>query len=229
MWLGCEVIGDDVEWENLGALSTPEGVLVTEVAETRSDGSPTGAGAYVGMRLSEVAGDMGVDWVDAAIELTLMTEGAAGMVVFMMDEANVAMQLTQPWIKIGTDASGFDPDSVSGMAHPRSYGTYPRILGKYVREERVIPIEDAVRKMSSAVATRLSIHDRGVLKPGMYADVVVFDPNTVSDRATFEDPHRLSVGIEQVFVNGVQVLADGEHTGAKPGKIVRGPGYAPGG
>ena len=224
-----EVIGDDVDWENLGALSTPEGVLVTQVAETGPDGQPNDAGRYVGMRLSEVAQEMGVDWVDAAIELTLMTGGAAGMVVFMMSEENVALQLQQPWIKFGTDAGGFDPDSVSGMAHPRSYGTYPRILGKYVREEGVIPLEDAVRKMSSAVATRLSIHDRGVLKPGMYADVLVFDPNTISDRATFEEPHQLSVGMEQVFVNGVQVVRDGGHTGAKPGRVVRGPGYRPGG
>lgn len=220
-----EVLGDDVEWENLGALTTPQGVLVTQLANEDPDGQPNGAEKYVGMRLSEVALDMGVDWVDAAMELTLMTGGDAGMVVFMMSEENVALQLKQPWMKFGTDAGGFDPDSVTGMAHPRSYGTYPRILGKYVRDEGVLPLEEAVRKMSSAVATRLSIHDRGTLKPGMYADVVVFDAETVSDRATFEDPHQLSVGIEQVFVNGVQVVRDGGHTGAKPGMIVRGPGY----
>ena len=220
-----EVLRDDVEWENLGLLSTPEGVLITQVEETGPDGEPNGAGRYVGMRLSEVAEDMGVDWVDAAIELTLMTGGSAGMVVFMMSEENVALQMRQPWIKFGTDAGGFDPDSVSGMTHPRAYGTYPRILGRYVRELGVLPMEDAVRKMSSAVATRLSIHDRGVLKPGMYADVVVFDPETVDDRATYEAPHQLSVGVEQVFVNGVHVVRDGGHTGAKPGRIVRGPGY----
>ena len=224
-----EVLADTAQWENLGVLTTPEGVLITSVAETGPDGEPSGAEGYVGMRLSEVAADMGVDWVDAAIEVTLMTGGQAGMVVFMMHEDNVALQLQQPWIKIGTDASGFDPDSVTGMAHPRSYGTYPRILGKYVRDEGVLTLEDAVRKMSSAVATRLSIHDRGVLKPGMYADVVVFDPATVGDRATFEDPHQLSVGVEEVFVNGVQVLSGGVHTGAKPGRIVRGPGYRAGG
>ncbi len=222
-----EVLADTAQWENLGVLTTPEGVLITSVAETGPDGEPNGAGGYVGMRLAEVAAGMGVDWVDAAIEVILMTGGQAGMVVFMMDEGNVALQLRQPWIKIGTDASGFDPDSVTGMAHPRSYGTYPRILGKYVRDEGVITLEDAVRKMSSAVATRLSIHDRGVLRPGMYADVVVFDAATVADRATFEDPHQLSVGVEEVFVNGVRVLSGGEHTGAKPGRIVRGPGYRP--
>lgn len=222
-----EVMGDEGDWENFGALATAEGVLITSVAATRRDGEPTGAAKYAGMRLSEVASDMGVDWVDAAIELVLMTRSAAGMVIFMMSEDNVRLQLQQPWIKIGTDASGYDPERSSGMVHPRSYGTYPRILGRYVRDEGVIPVEDAVRKMSSAVATRLSISDRGLLRRGMYADVVVFDPVVVGDRATYQEPHQLSVGVEQVFVNGVHVLRNGEHTGAKPGRIVRGPGYLP--
>ena len=224
-----EVLADTADWENLGVLATPQGVMIASVAEVGPDGEPSGAAGFVGMRVAEVAEQMGVDWVDAAIEVILMTGGQAGMIVFMMDEANVALQLRQSWIKIGTDASGFDPDSVTGMAHPRSYGTYPRILGKYVRDEGVITLEDAVRKMTSAVATRLSIHDRGLLRVGMYADVVVFDPATVADRATFEDPHQLSVGVEEVFVNGVQVLRGGEHTGAKPGRVVRGPGYRPAG
>ena len=222
-----EVLADTADWENLGVLATPEGVMITSAAEVGPDGGPSGAGGFVGMRVAEVAEQMGLDWVDAVIEVILMTGGQAGMIVFMMDEANVALQLQQPWIKIGTDASGFDPDSVTGMAHPRSYGTYPRILGRYVRDEGVLALEDAIRKMTSAVATRLSIDDRGLLRPGMYADVVVFDPGTIADRATFEDPHQLSVGVEEVFVNGVQVLRGGEHTGAKPGRIVRGPGYRP--
>ena len=220
-----EILADDADWENLGLLATPEGVLITSVAETRPDGEPTGAAGYVGRRLADVAAEMGVDWVDAAIEILLMTEGAAGMVVFMMAEENVALQLQQPWIKIGTDAGGHDPESATGMVHPRSYGTYPRILGRYVRDEGVITLEDAVRKMTSAVATRLSIPDRGRLEVGMYADVVVFDPATVADRATFEEPHQLSVGVEEVLVNGVAVLRGGVHTGAKPGMIVRGAGY----
>ena len=220
-----EVISEDVAWENFGALATPEGVLITSVSGTGPDGEPSGAERYVGMRLSEVAAEMGVDWVDAAIELTLMTGIGAGMVIYMMSEENVALQLRQPWMKIGTDASGFNPETASGMTHPRAYGTYPRILGKYVRDEGVITLEDAVRKMTSAVATRLSITDRGLIKPGMYADVVVFDPAVVADRATFERPHQLSVGVEDVFVNGVHVLRGGQHTGAKPGRIVRGPGY----
>ncbi len=143
----------------------------------------------------------------------------------MMSEENVKLGLQAPWMKFGTDAGGMDPDSSSGLAHPRTYGTYTRILGKYVRDEGVLGLEDAIRKMSSAVATRLSIPDRGVLRPGMYADVVVFDPATVADRSTFEDPHKLSVGMHHVFVNGVAVVKDGVHTGAKPGRAVRGPGY----
>ncbi len=148
-------------------------------------------------------------------------------VAFLMSEDNVALQLRQPWIKIGTDAGGYDPDSVRarGPVHPRSYGTYPRILGRYVREQRVISLEDAVRKMSGPVATRLSIRDRGVLAQGFYADVVVFDPATIIDRATFEQPHQLSTGVQYVFVNGVAVVSNGRHTGAKPGRLVRGPGY----
>src|SRR5205085_12675943 len=121
---------------------------------------------------------------------------------------------------------GWDPDSAKGIVvHPRTYGTYPRILGKYVRDEHVLPLEDAIRKMTSAVATRLSIWDRGQLREGMFADVVVFDPATIIDKATFEKPHQLAVGVKYVLVNGVAVVSDGKHTGATPGKVVRGPGW----
>src|SRR6266516_227984 len=139
--------------------------------------------------------------------------------------SEIAAGMHQPWIKIGTDAGGYDPDSAHGLTHPRSYGTYPRILGRYVREQRVIGLEDAVRKMSGAVAAGVSIRDRGVRAQGYYADVVVFDPATIIDRATFEQPHQLSTGVRYVFVNGVAVVSNGRHTGAKPGRIVRGPGY----
>jgi dihydroorotase/N-acyl-D-amino-acid deacylase len=143
----------------------------------------------------------------------------------MMTEDNLALQMQQPWIKFGTDAGGFDPAKSRALVHPRAYGTFTRILGKYVREERVLELEDAIRKMSSAVARRLSIKDRGLLHEGFYADIAIFDPVTVEDRATFENPHQLSVGMRYVFVNGVTVVKDGEHTGAKSGHIVRGPGY----
>jgi dihydroorotase/N-acyl-D-amino-acid deacylase len=165
------------------------------------------------------------DWADALADILLATDGRVGMVVFMMSEDNVELQLKQPWLKIGTDADGEDPDSAKGLTHPRTYGTYPRILGYYVRQRHVLTLEEAVRKMTSAVATRLSINDRGLLKDGMFADIVVFDPATIIDKATFEQPHQISEGVKHVFVNGVQVLADGRHTGAKPGRIVRGPGW----
>ena len=142
-----------------------------------------------------------------------------------MSEDNVALQMRQPWIKFGTDADGVDPDSARTLTHPRAYGNYPRILGTYVREQRVLTLEDAIRKMTSAVATRLSIQDRGLLREGMYADVVVFDPHAIADRATFEQPHQLSVGVRYVFVNGTAVVRDGRHSGAKPGRLLRGPGY----
>jgi N-acyl-D-amino-acid deacylase len=156
----------------------------------------------------------------------IVSEGKRiGTVYFMMSEDNVRLQLRQPWMKFGTDAEGFDPEHATGLAHPRSYGTFPRILGKYVRDEKVMPLEEAIRKMTSAVADRLSIRDRGLLRAGLYADVVIFDPQTIADRATFEKPHQLSVGIKAVFVNGTLVVREGRHTGAKPGEIVRGPGY----
>ncbi len=140
-----------------------------------------------------------------------------------MSEENVRLQLRQPWIKISTDAGGYDPawGQPQGPIHPRTYGTYPRVLGKYVREEGILPLEDAIRKMTSAVADRLDIRERGLLREGYYADVVLFDPATVGDRATFADSHQLSVGIQHVWINGVRVLDNGTHTGATPGRIVR--------
>lgn len=205
-------------WENLCQLATPAGVMVVGFAKDELK-------RYEGKRVSEIAADMKKDWADAVVDLVVATDGGVGMLVFMMNEANVEMQLQQPWIKIGTDADGWDPDSAKSMTHPRAYGTYPRILGHYVRDRGVLRLEDAVRKMSSAVATRLAIRDRGVLREGLMADVVVFDPATIGERATFTQPHQLSVGMQKVFVNGVLVWDDGKHTGAKPGRVVRGPGW----
>ena len=146
----------------------------------------------------------------------------------LMSEENLTLQSRQPWMKISTDAGGVDPAWAAerGPTHPRAYGTYPRVLGKYVREEQVLPLEDAVRKMSSAVADRLGLRDRGLLRAGCYADVVIFDPATVTDHATFERPHQLSSGVRDVWVNGARVVRDGQHTGATPGQVVRGTGRA---
>ena len=217
----AEIENQTEDWENLCALATPSGVLLLgfDNAENRR--------AYSGRYLDDVARELGKDWIETAMDLVLDERQRIGSVFFMMSEENVRLQIKQPWMKFGTDAGGVDPQTTTALIHPRSYGTYARILGRYVREQGVVPLEDAVRKMSSAVATRLSIHDRGVLREGFYADIVIFDPETVIDRATYEEPHQVSAGIRDVFVNGVAVVREGEHTGAKPGMIVRGPGYRP--
>jgi dihydroorotase/N-acyl-D-amino-acid deacylase len=216
----AEMNSSKTSWENLCSLATPGGVMVVGFEK------PDLKQKWEGKRIAEIAAEMKKDWANTVIDVLLATDAKVGMLVFMMSEENVEMQMQQPWIKFGTDADGWDPDSASkGLTHPRAYGTFPRILGHYVRDRKVMPLEDAVRKASSAVAARLSIPDRGLLKEGMYADVVVFDPATIADKADFLQPHQLSVGMQHVFVNGVQVVADGKHTGAKPGRIVRGPGW----
>ncbi|NUO37815.1 MAG: D-aminoacylase [Gemmatimonadaceae bacterium] len=202
-------------WESLCEQATPQGVLLTTLR------APQNA-RWSGHRLSEVAAGTGKDWLETLMDLVLTEPGGIGTIYFLMSEDNVKLALRQPWMKIGTDASGQDPDSARGMTHPRAYGTYAKILGQYVRDEKIIPLEDAVRKMSGAVAERLLIGDRGLLRPGMYADVVVFDPATVAERSTYERPHQLSIGAREVFINGTEVVRDGRHTGAKPGRIVRG-------
>ena len=178
---------------------------------------------YVGMTLAQIAADRGQDWVDCTIDL-LRSEGQRiGTIFLSISEDNLRAQLPLPWIKFATDANGVDPAWASdlGPTHPRAYGTYPRILGCYVREQRIITLEDAVRKMTGAVADRLGLRQRGHLRAGYYADVVLFDPHTVSDRATFADSHQLSEGVQDVWVNGGRVLRNGEHTGATPGRFVR--------
>ena len=207
------------EWENLCGLASPEGVLLLGFNKPENR-------KYSGRYLSDVSAELGKDWIETAFDLVLDERQRIGTIYFLMSEENVAMQIGQPWIKFGTDAGGLDPARAGGLSHPRAYGTFSRILGKYVREEGATTLEEAVRKMSSAVATRLHIRDRGLLKEGFYADVVIFDPETVGDLATYERPHQLSVGIEHVFVNGVAVVRDGAHTGALPGMAVRGPGWS---
>ena len=215
----AESLAPDGQWEALVDLNGVDGVMPVgfQKPENRK---------YAGKRLTEIAKDVGKDWVDTVFELLLSEEQRISTVYFMMSEENVQLQLQQPWIKVSTDAGGVDPAwaKENGPVHPRSYGTYPRVLGKYVREERILTLEDTVRKMSSAVADRLGLRDRGQLRRGMAADVVVFDPETIGDRATFDDPHQLSVGVQDVWVNGTRVVADGTHTGATPGQIVKGPG-----
>lgn len=180
---------------------------------------------FQGKRLDEIARALGQDWTATIIQLTLDEENRLGKISFAMSEENVAKMIARPWVVIGSDAGGFDPDTTTALVHPRSYGTYPRILGKYVREEGVLTLEDAVRKMTWSVAQILGVRDRGLVKEGMYADLVIFDPVTVADRATFQAPHQLSVGVRDVLVNGVPVWREGRFTGQLPGRVLRGPGY----
>ena len=214
-----EVLEPSGDWEAQVTQVGPEGVMPIgfQKPENRQ---------YAGKRLSEIAAARGQHWADAMIDLIADEGHSIGTIYFKMSEENLALQLRQPWVKVSTDAGGIDPAWAAerGPTHPRAYGTYTRVLGKYVREEGVLTVEDAVRKMTSAVADRLGLRDRGLLRAGCYADVVIFNPETVGDRATFADSHQLSVGVRDVWVNGTRVLKDATHTGATPGKFVRGPG-----
>ncbi|MEO8452306.1 MAG: D-aminoacylase [Gemmatimonadota bacterium] len=214
----AEVTNPTSYWESICEQATPQGVLLAGMRSAANQ-------QWSGQRLEAVMAATKKDWLDTVMDLLLAEKGNIGTMYFLMSEDNVKLILQQPWIVIGTDAAGMDPDSARGLAHPRSYGTYTRILGKYVRDEGVLPLEAAVRKMSGAVAERLHIRDRGLLREGMYADVVVFDPATIQEHSTYERPHQLSTGVSYVFVNGVEVVHEGRHTGAKPGRIVRGPGW----
>ena len=215
----------------VSGLHTPDGTYDNSCLNAGPDGvmvvgfTKPALKQYEGKRLSEIARMMGKDWAEVIIDLNVQEEGRLDEILFLMTEDNVRAQIRLPWMKWGTDAGAQDPATSTGMTHPRAYGDFPRLFGKYVREEKVISLEEAVRKSTSAVTTRLSISDRGLIKAGMKADIIIFDPVIIADKATFERPHQLSVGVQAVLVNGVEVLRDGMHTGAKPGQVVRGPGW----
>ncbi|TVP48250.1 MAG: D-aminoacylase [Gemmatimonadales bacterium] len=213
----AEMTGPPTRWENWCRLATPEGSRIASVSNRDHM-------RWIGKSLADVAQERGVDWVDVAMDLVLADRSRVGMIYFAMDEDNVRRKLTLPWMKFGTDGSGWNPRGAGGQPHPRAYGTYPRILGQYVREEGVITLEDAVRKSSWAAAERIGLAERGLIVEGFYADVVVFDPETVAERSTFEQPHQLAEGMVHVLVNGVGVIRSGEATDARPGRFVRGPG-----
>jgi N-acyl-D-amino-acid deacylase len=181
-----------------------------------------------GKTLAEVARQRKSDPIDALLDLLIEDQAYTYVAVFGMDEPDVRLALLQPWVSINNDSQGTAPDGILGQdhPHPRAYGAFPRILRKYVREERRLTLEDAIRKFSSLPAQRMRLSDRGVLKAGMWADIVIFDPDSVRDRATFAKPNQLSEGMRWVLVNGVPVIADGKATGALPGKVLRGPGAA---
>ena len=215
-----EMTSDAKDWENLGYLAGPDGVLFAGFrnSELRE---------YIGMTLKEVSQKTGKHYADVAMDFVIQDGSRVDVVYFLMSEENVKKQIKLPYMSFGSDAGSIAPegDFLKYNPHPRAYGNFSRLLGKYVREEKVIPLEEAIYKLTSLTADKLKIKKRGLLKEGYYADVVLFDPSTISDHATFDDPHQLATGMHHVFVNGVQVLNEGEHTGATPGRVVRGPGY----
>ncbi len=212
----AEVLAPSGGWEAMAHSVGPEGVMPIGFEQPENL-------QYAGKRLSEIAQMRGQHWLDAVIELLLSERQRIFTIYFSMDEANVALGLRQPWVKVSTDAGGIDPAwaTALGPTHPRAYGTYPRVLAKYVREEKLLTLEEAIRKMSGSVAARLRLPERGLLRPGFFADVVILDAGSVTDHATFEDAHQFSTGIRDVWINGTRVLQGGQHTGATPGKVVR--------
>jgi dihydroorotase/N-acyl-D-amino-acid deacylase len=217
----AEMVTPSEAFENLGASAGPENVILAGLR--RPEHLP-----LRGKSLAHAAGVRGQHWADTALDLLAAEQQNIFCFYFDMSDENLQLQMQQPWIKFSTDAGGVDPAKIqAGLLHPRGFGAYTRVLGRYVREMSTIPLEDAIRKMTSSVADRLSLRDRGLLRAGMKADVVIFDPQTVTDNATFEAPHQLSTGVRDVWVNGVRVVNGGVHTGALPGAWVKGPGYRP--
>jgi N-acyl-D-amino-acid deacylase len=209
----------DNEWDEI---SGPQDVMISVVQNPALK-------KFQGKRLTEVAIALNQDPMDALFDLLIEDKAFTECAVFGMSEPDVALALQQPWVSVDNDSSGTSPEGILGEEHPhpRAYGTFPRILRKYVREEKKLTLEEAIRKFSALPAQRMRLTDRGVLKLGMWADVVVFDPETVRDVATFDDPNRLSEGMEYVLINGVPVVENGKMTGALPGKVLRGAGYVP--
>ena len=207
-------------WENLLLAAGPENVLVVGFRNEKLR-------RYTGMTLAEVAEERGVSPETAAMDLVVEDSSRVGTVYFLMSEDNVRRQITLPWMSFGSDAGSLAPEGVflNTNPHPRAYGNFARLLGRYVRDEGLIPLEEAVRRLTTLPASNLKIRRRGALKPGFFADVVVFDPKEIRDHATFAEPHQYATGVVHVFVNGTAVLRDGEHTGATPGRVVRGPGW----
>jgi dihydroorotase/N-acyl-D-amino-acid deacylase len=212
-------------WENNAwqEISNPDAILIGAVQNPKLL-------PLQGKTLGAIARERKADPIDALLDLLIEDKAYTSVAVFGMDEPDVVLALQQPWVSINNDSQGTAPDGILGQdhPHPRAYGTFPRILRKYVREEKRLTLEDAIRKFTSLPAQRMRVGDRGVLKTGMWADIVVFNPDSIRDRATFEKPNQLSQGMRWVLVNGVPVIADGKATGKLPGKVLRGPGTARG-
>src|SRR6266849_5118306 len=218
--IAAQVKAPSDEWENLYlAAGAPEKILLVGFKSEKLR-------PLTGKSLAEVAKMRGKDPITTIMDLIAEDESRIGTIYFLMSEENVKKEMVRPWISFCSDEASQAPEGVflKSNPHPRAYGNFARVLGKYVREEKVISLAEAVRRLSGLPATNLGLDHRGFIKEGMFADVVVFDPATIADHATFEKPHQYAIGVKQVFVNGVQVIKDGEHTGAKPGRALWGPG-----
>jgi N-acyl-D-amino-acid deacylase len=216
----AEVMIDTDKWENLYlAAGSPDKILLVAFKSEKLK-------PLTGKTLAEVAKMRGKDPIETAIDLVAEDESRIGTIYYLMSEENVKKEIAKPWISFGSDEASQAPDGVflKSNPHPRAYGNFARVLGTYCRDEKVIRLPDAIRRLSALPATNLGLDHRGFLKEGMFADVVVFDPATIADHATFEKPHQYATGVKHVFVNGAQVIKNGEHTGAKPGRALWGPG-----
>ena len=208
-------------WENFFvAAGTPEKIVLVGFKDDKLK-------PLTGKTLAEVAKLRGQSPEETAMDLVIEDGSRVNTVYFLMSEENVRKQIKLPWVSFDSDAPSLAPEGafLKSNPHPRAYGTFARLLGRYVRDEKIITLEEAIRRLTSLPAENLTLDRRGALKPGYFADVVVFDPARIQDHATYEKPHQYSTGVLHVFVNGVQVLSNGEHTGAKPGRVLRGPGY----
>ena len=216
----AEMTARSDDWENLLRQAGADGALLVNFRNPQLR-------KYIGRTLADVAAERGTSPQETALDLVVEDGSRVGVVYFLMSEENVARGIALPWVSFGSDAGSFATEGVflTQSTHPRAYGNFARVIGKYVRVEKVITLAEAVRKLSGLPAANLKLRERGLLQEGFYADVVVFDPATVQDHATFDDPHRYATGIQHVLVNGELVLRDGEHTGALPGQVVRGPGW----
>jgi N-acyl-D-amino-acid deacylase len=215
-----EMLQPGKDWENLYLHAGPDGVLLAGLVDPALK-------PLIGKTIKQVAKERGVSPEQAVIDLVIADQGRASALYFLMSEDNVRRQTALPWMSFGSDAEASAPKGVflKSSTHPRAYGNFARFLGRYVRDQNMAPLADAIRRLTSLPAQNLGLKDRGRLAQGMAADIVIFDPAAIKDNATFERPMQYATGVRDVFVNGVQVLAGGEHTGATPGRFARGPGW----
>jgi N-acyl-D-amino-acid deacylase len=217
----AEMQDPNVEWENIRTLTgSDERVLLLDFKNEKLK-------PLIGQSLAAVAKARGASPEETVLDLIIEDDGRVAAAFFLMSEDNVELGLKQPWVSLGSDAEASAPEGVflKSSTHPRAYGNFAKFLGHYVRDRKLMPLEEGIHRLTGLPASNWKLQDRGCLKPGCFADIVVFDPATIRDRATYDKPQQFATGVSEVFVNGVHVLREGEHTGAKPGRVVRGPGW----